>query len=348
MDTTITRLLSTLVSALRLRFALPVFGLLVAFYLGLLHPWLMTWGSTATEQQMALPGDELVPNPAAQSTRAITINAPPEVVWQWLMQIGQDRAGFYSYDWLENLFGSDIHNGNEIRPEWQQRATGERVPLVPPGFLGSPPDFGPTAITDPGRSLILTGWGTFVLQPVDSHTTRLIVRDRSPSASLFNRLVTDPVYGVMEKQMLRGIKARAEGRPDTPLGLRVAATIGWLGTAATVAVLFLTRRRRWPWLVLPIGAALPALLTSSDLWAALAGFIAVGITLLGVLAFGRRWWGFFLLLGSAVMLTLLLVADAWVAFGLAFALFLVATLAALVLNWYQDQVMVKRRRLALS
>ena len=54
------------------------------------------------------------------------------------MQIGQDRAGFYGYDWLENLFGSNIHSGNEIRPEWQQWATGERVPLVPSGYLGPP------------------------------------------------------------------------------------------------------------------------------------------------------------------------------------------------------------------
>src|SRR5260370_32742787 len=86
------------IRALRPRIALPVFALLIALYFAVLHPWLMTWGATPAEQQIALPGDELAPNPDAQSTRAITINAPAFVVWQWLIQVGQDRGGVYWYD----------------------------------------------------------------------------------------------------------------------------------------------------------------------------------------------------------------------------------------------------------
>jgi len=99
--------------------------LLVAVYLFGIYPWMTNWGSTAAERQMALTGDDLHPNPSGHTTKAITINASPDVIWQWMAQIGQDRAGFYSYTWLENLMGVDIHNADKIHPEWQQLAVGD-------------------------------------------------------------------------------------------------------------------------------------------------------------------------------------------------------------------------------
>ena len=93
--------LSTVVKAVRLRYAVPFVLLLVVFYWMGIHPWMTNWGSTAAERQMALPGDDLNPDRTGQSTQAITISAPSDVVWQWLVQVGQDRAGFYSYTWLE-------------------------------------------------------------------------------------------------------------------------------------------------------------------------------------------------------------------------------------------------------
>src|SRR5581483_6946381 len=93
-----------------------------------LHPWMMDWGSTPEERAMALPGDTAAPS--AYFTRAITIDAPTSAVWRWLLAIGQDRAGFYSNDWLENLIGGDIHNADTLRPEWRQRAVGDRVPMA--------------------------------------------------------------------------------------------------------------------------------------------------------------------------------------------------------------------------
>jgi hypothetical protein len=313
---------SALGTALRPRYSLPVVTLFIALYFAVLHPWMMTWGATPAEQRIALPGDELVPSPATQSTRAITIDAPAPVVWQWLIQVGQDRGGFYSYDWLENTFGADIHTTNAINPAWQQRATGERVPLMPSGFLGSPPDYGPHAIVDPGRALILTEWGAFVLMPVDGQTTRLIVRDRAPSTNFFNRLVFDPLVFTMEAREMRGIKARAEGNADPPAILDIPARLGWAAAGIAVAGLFLRQRSyRRLWLLVPLAVTIPALALGHDPDAALAAFLAVGITIVGALLFGHRWWGPFPLLASAVMLTLLLAPDAYLAFGWAFALF---------------------------
>ena len=82
--------------------------------------WFLTWGTVPSEQSAVLPGDELLVAPAMTTTRAITIDAPPEAVWPWLAQMGQGRGGFYSYDWLENVFGLGIHNADRIEPDWQE------------------------------------------------------------------------------------------------------------------------------------------------------------------------------------------------------------------------------------
>lgn len=326
-------------AVLRPRYTLPVVALLIALYFAVLHPWMMRWGATPAEQQISLPGDDLVPNPATESTRAITINAPVGTVWQWLIQVGQDRGGFYSYDWLENLFGTNIHTTNVIRPEWQTRATGEKVPLMPSGFLGSPPDYGPHAIVDPGRSLILTKWGAFVLQPIDGQTTRLIVRDRAPSTNLLNRLVFDPLVFTMEVREMRGIKARAEGKPNPPALLDIPARIGWAVAGIAAAGLFLRLRgARRLWLLAPVAATIPALALARDVDAAVAAFLAVGISILGVLYFGERWWGPFPLIGSAVMLMLLLAPDAYLLFGWAFVLVMLAAVARALATRYRSPV----------
>ena len=114
------------------------------------------WGSTKAERAALLPGDELVPEPATVTTRAVDIAAPAEDVWPWLVQLGQDRAGMYSYDWLENLSGLHIHSADRIHPEWQQLAVGDRVRLVPTGWGPLPSGLAlPVARIEPGRSLVL-------------------------------------------------------------------------------------------------------------------------------------------------------------------------------------------------
>jgi hypothetical protein len=176
-------------------------------HLVLVRPWMARWGATDAERRTPLPGDELIPEPAYQLTRAVTVRAPAAAVWPWLAQIGQARGGFYSYDWLENLAGCAIHSADRIHPEWHLRV-GDAVGLMPV------PGFGPrVAAVEPGRALVLAGWGTFAVEPVDATTSRLIARARQPRGvgQIVYALALEIPHFVMERRMLLGIKARAEG-----------------------------------------------------------------------------------------------------------------------------------------
>lgn len=322
--------LSRVVNAVRLRYAVPFVLLLVAVYGMGIHPWMTHWGSTAAERQAAFPGDALLAKNSPYATQAITINAPPEVIWQWLAQIGQNRAGFYSYTWLENLFGADIHNANTIHPEWQHLAVGDGWRLVPADYLGGvgKDALSKVLLSEPGHLLMLEMWGEYAIVPINDHSSRLIVRAASGPASWMSTMVMDPIVFTMGKRMLLGLKARAEGRPDAPAVLMILAWLGWAAAGISVAGLFVSHRRRY-WLVLPVLAALPALLMSQDLQAGLAAFIATGMVVLGFQFFGRAWWGSLLILGSIVMLTLLLAQEAFSATGLGFVMLLVATLCVM-------------------
>ncbi len=322
--------LSAAVKAVRLRYAIPFVVLLVAVYLTGLHPWMMNWGSTPAEQQMPLPGDDLIPKDSGKTTLAITINAPSDVVWKWLVQVGQDRAGFYTYTWLENLTGADIHNANEIHPEWQHLNVGDSWRTVSADWLGGlgKDAVSPVLLSEPGHALVLVMFGAYVINPIDAHTSRLLVRGESGPANPATTIVLDPLVFTMARGMLIGLKARAEGVPDAPMELLFVAQVGWVAAGITVAGLFLSGPRARYWLVIPVLAALPALLMAHDIQAGLAAFNAVGITLLGFVFYGRDWWGSILVVGSMVMLALLILPDAYLAIGFAFALLLLAALAA--------------------
>src|SRR6185312_12011565 len=114
------------------------------------EPWMGRWGTTADERRAALPGDELVPAPGIAIDHGVTIEAPAERSWPWLAQIGQDRGGFYSYEWLENLAGCRMRNADRIHPEWQEREIGERVMLHPSYGLR-------VACFEPNHALVLDG-----------------------------------------------------------------------------------------------------------------------------------------------------------------------------------------------
>ena len=184
------------------------------------------WGATKGECARVLPGDEFVPDPADVTTRAVTIKAPGREVWNWLVQIGQDRGGLYSYDWIENLFGLRVHSTDEIRPEWQRLRLGDVVRLVPRGWLGLPDGVAlPVARVVPGRALVLredpsqTPWDaiwSFHVVPHGSARSRLISRSRSARRGRLAWLagqVMDPITLVMTRRMLLGIKQRAEQHP---------------------------------------------------------------------------------------------------------------------------------------
>ena len=191
-------------------------------------PRLRRWGATAAELQRALPGDELVPQPRVGYTQVLTIHAPVEAVWPWLVQIGQGRGGFYSYEVLENLVGCDIHNADRILPEFQGLNTGDGIrlhPQIPPL---------PVAVLEPQRALLLysdepigqqpdgasppeyfaTTW-LFYVEGLADGSTRLISRYRlgyTPrlGSDLAYRGFVEPISAVMQRKMLLGIKERAE------------------------------------------------------------------------------------------------------------------------------------------
>ncbi|HEY6119261.1 MAG TPA: SRPBCC family protein [Pyrinomonadaceae bacterium] len=186
----------------------------LAVYALFVRPWHLRWGATEEELKMSLPGDELVEQPKLNATHAITIDAPPEDIWPWLVQIGQTRGGFYSYTWLENLVGCDMHNAEQIVPEWQNLKVGDEVwlhPKAPPLRV---------LTIEPGRAIVLENSWTFFLRPIDDQTTRLIIRGRGDfNPNLKNALlnfilwrgVFEPAHFIMERKMMLGIKDRAEG-----------------------------------------------------------------------------------------------------------------------------------------
>ena len=199
-------------------FALLVFVAVISLF----YPVHRTWGSTRDEILMALPGDRADREPALEIQHAVTINAPPREVWRWLVQLGQDRAGFYSYDWLERAIGADIHNTFEIRPEWQHREPGDFVPAAQRqylgGLFGNQPGW-TVSLVEPERALVLKHWGAFVLLPTENGGTRFIIRSTISNrqipvwASALNFVAFELPHFIMERRMMLAIKALAETAP---------------------------------------------------------------------------------------------------------------------------------------
>jgi hypothetical protein len=192
-------------------------------YAFLIRPWHLRWGATDEEVKMPLPGDEFVEHPKLNATHAVTIKAPVREVWPWLVQMGQTRGGFYSYSWLENAVGCHLHNADRIVSGWQELKVGDEVWLHPK----APPL--KVLRIDPGRAIVLEKCWTFVLQPVDEHTTRLIIRGRgdfNPDFGnallnfIFWRVIFEPAHFIMERKMMLGIKERAEAMAAGPQDVR--------------------------------------------------------------------------------------------------------------------------------
>jgi hypothetical protein len=194
-------------------------------------PRIQGWGATAEELSSRMPGDEIVGNdPLYRTTRAVTVETGAEEVWPWLVQLGQGRGGLYSYDWLENLVGLDIHSADRVVPELQDLAVGDEVRLTPPGTR---PELAFVVATLEAPSVLVLGpsgpreealaqglpypaW-TFALRPDGPGRCRLVVRFQLDAPATWpNRLAYGyalrPVHLVMERRMLLGIRQRAEGR----------------------------------------------------------------------------------------------------------------------------------------
>jgi hypothetical protein len=205
----------------------------IAIITPFLRTWRTKWGATEKEYNDPLTGDDIIANPKWQYTQAITINVPAEKVWPWLVQIGQGRGGFYSYQVLENLVGCNIHNADRIIPEFQHLEVGDNVLLHPKVPY-------PVALVEPGHAIVLhydtragltpipgtkavdyfeSTW-LFFIDTGNGNSTRMISRFRIDyNLSMWNKIsygyFVEPVSSTMQRKMLLGIKRRAEAGNST-------------------------------------------------------------------------------------------------------------------------------------
>ena len=187
-----------------------------AGYPSLLRGRVRNWGATPDDVAREMPGDDLLPDPHVLTTRAIHVDAPAGAVWPWLVQMGAGRAGAYTYDWIENLLGLDMHSADEILPEFQHLHVGDELPISPKGVVLR------VEVLDAERAMVLRSddhhwvWA-FGLTPEGSGT-RLVSRNRidlsesSAPGRVAYIAAMEPGSLVMERKMLIGIADRAERR----------------------------------------------------------------------------------------------------------------------------------------
>jgi hypothetical protein len=190
--------------------AAAVVALGTVLYRWLVRERLLNWGADEAEVHARLPGDELLEDADAVATRVITIDAPPSAVWPWIAQMGPaPRGGAYTYDWIENRFGLNMHSADRVLAEFQHPAPGDTIGVGdnPMRIERAEPERVLASRSASGNWV----W-TFVLQERDGQT-RLISRNRFRLPTLAWRTGMAPMIPgslVMERKMLRGIKARAE------------------------------------------------------------------------------------------------------------------------------------------
>ncbi len=183
-------------------------------YKFVVKPWHMHWGATEEDLEREMPGDALIESPDYISTRAVLIEGKPEEIYPWLIQMGQGRGGAYSYDWIENLVGLDIHSVDEIVPELQNLKVGDTIPLEPNGTGLEVKNL------EANKAMTLAhpdgSWTwDFGLYPVNENETKLVSRNRfslkeaTLGLKFYLRLI-EPGAFIMERKMLLGIKERVE------------------------------------------------------------------------------------------------------------------------------------------
>ena len=212
---------------------LIVIAAVSTFYWFPIRRWMNQWGATPSDLARVMAGDSLLADHTYSGTTAVIVNARPEHIWPWLVQIGYQRGGLYSYDWLDRLFGYlDRPSATRILPEFQQLAVGDHIPL------GRGPSW-PVAVLESNRALVLDmrnmgglDWvWQFGLYPVDETHTRLVSRSRVRADAAWARLLThaiEPAGFLMTRRMLLGLKQRAEalraaGTGETRANQRPAA-----------------------------------------------------------------------------------------------------------------------------
>ncbi|MFI5387273.1 MAG: hypothetical protein ACHQ50_14275 [Fimbriimonadales bacterium] len=180
------------------------------------RPVYQNWGASDQEIAKKMTGGHAGTR-ANLMNHVVTVNAAPDKVWPWLVQIGQDKAGFYSYDWLERAAGARIRNVYQVRPEWQNLKAGDLIRACPPDWMGG--RFG-TQIgwhvtqIEPQRLMLLENWGPFWLEPGPGGKTRLGVRTEIGDVPFWGAPIEvfgfEPAHFIMEQKMLLTIKELAE------------------------------------------------------------------------------------------------------------------------------------------
>ena len=204
----------------RILSSLSVTALVLAAYIGIVRPSQLRWGATDAEILRGMPGDALSSQPTFLSTRAIRIDATPEIIWPWVLQMGYGRAGFYGYDVIENLGSArGIHSAERIVPELQNIAVGDTLPLSAAGGLVVHAIAPNRFIVWSGESGTYPGAFTWALYPVDSNHTRLVSRIQwshhwTQPLMLAMDLFTEFADHVAVRKVLQGVKDRAEGRVE--------------------------------------------------------------------------------------------------------------------------------------
>lgn len=257
-------------------------------YFGIYRPLQLRWGATNEEVRRAMPGDEIPAKPIFNATRAITIAAPPEKIWPWLVQIGYRRAGWYGYDWIEN---DGIPSSDRILPERQTLKVGDSIPI----WRGI--DY-PVLVLEQNRYLVFGSANrhdsmAMVLYPVGPSQTRLVWRIRLggyrwSSPMIFAQLFTDFCDFIAVRQVLAGIKGRVE-RPYRRTNLLYLELFAWFGMflGFLVALVTLVLRRDW------VGPFLLAILIGSNtvvcvlvrprVFADIIGIVVVGVAMVALL-----------------------------------------------------------------
>jgi hypothetical protein len=277
-------------------------GVILAAFLYLVRPWYEQWGASSAEARQTLPGDEILRNATHQETRGITIDAGLEQVWPWLAQLGQDRGGFYSFDLLENLVGSEMPTVDLLHVDKQSWQPGGKLWMYPPEKAGGI-GFATLRVYVPGRALgfathvpgspaaVEDGSWSFVLEPLDAYTTRLLIRGRSidtpdVGSAVFARVIFEPMHFVMERRTMIGLKQVAEGSDRGRLKNHAQIALWTITFGLLIASTVIVFRRRDWWR--PLGAFAGAAIVFQILTLVQPG-VAVGAALVAWVV-ATLWW----------------------------------------------------------
>jgi proline iminopeptidase len=202
-------------------------------YVLVVRPRLRHYGASHEEAGTIYPGDELIPDADAQTTMAVTLPAPPEAVWPWLVQMGCDRAGWYSWDRLDN---GGRPSAERVVPEWQDRTEGDRMISTPGGAtwftvarMTPPRDLvlraalelpsgRPLEVRGPLPRVYNDGIWAFHLRPLPGGRTRLVVRTRSRGRPRWadravGLLFGEPAHFIMQRRQFRNLHRRVASAP---------------------------------------------------------------------------------------------------------------------------------------